>query len=97
MPELSWVGLVVVAFCAVMVGVAKTGIPGFGILVVPLMAMVLPAAELGRDFTWHFDTGGFVCCGLLQASCPVGACVSSSSCGICGYCSGLFCIGCGQR
>jgi len=42
-PELSWVGWVVVAFCAVMVGIAKTGIPGFGILVVPLMAMVLPA------------------------------------------------------
>ena len=42
MPELSWVGWAVVAFCAVMVGIAKTGIPGFGILVVPLMAMVLP-------------------------------------------------------
>ena len=43
MPEFSWFGWVVVALCAVMVGIAKTGIPGFGILVVPLMAMVLPA------------------------------------------------------
>ena len=43
MPELSWFGWAVVAFCAVLVGIAKTGIPGFGILVVPLMAMVLPA------------------------------------------------------
>lgn len=33
----------VVALCAVMVGISKTGIPGFGILIVPLMAMVLPA------------------------------------------------------
>jgi len=42
-PELSWVGLAVVVFCAIMVGIAKTGIPGCGILVVPLMAMILPA------------------------------------------------------
>ncbi len=34
---------IVVALCAVMVGIAKTGIPGVGILVVPLMASVLPA------------------------------------------------------
>jgi uncharacterized membrane protein YfcA len=40
---LSWFGLAVVALCAIMVGVAKTGIPGVGILVVPLMAAVLPA------------------------------------------------------
>jgi len=43
MLELNVVGWVVVALCAIMVGAAKTGIPGFGILVVPLMAMVIPA------------------------------------------------------
>jgi len=43
MLELDTVGWVVVALCAVMVGVTKTGIPGFGILVVPLMATVIPA------------------------------------------------------
>ncbi len=43
MLELSPVGWVVVALCAVMVGITKTGIPGLGILVVPLMAGVLPA------------------------------------------------------
>lgn len=43
MLELSWLGLAIVALCAIMVGVAKTGIPGVGILVVPLMAAVLPA------------------------------------------------------
>jgi hypothetical protein len=43
MLELNVVGWVVVAVCAIMVGAAKTGIPGFGILVVPLMAMVIPA------------------------------------------------------
>lgn len=43
MPDVSAVGWVVVALCAIMVGISKTGIPGFGILVVPLMASVLPA------------------------------------------------------
>ncbi len=43
MPDLGFVGWVMVGLCAVMVGIAKTGIPGFGILVVPLMAAVLPA------------------------------------------------------
>ena len=43
MLELNVVGWVVVVLCAIMVGAAKTGIPGFGILVVPLMAMVIPA------------------------------------------------------
>jgi len=41
--DLDLFGWTVVAACAVMVGVAKTGIPGVGILVVPLMAGVLPA------------------------------------------------------
>jgi len=41
--ELSWFDLAIVALCAIMVGIAKTGIPGVGILVVPLMAAVLPA------------------------------------------------------
>ena len=43
MPDLSFVDWAVIGLCAVMVGVAKTGIPGVGILVVPLMAWVLPA------------------------------------------------------
>ena len=38
-------GWAVIALCAVMVGVSKTGIPGFGILFVPLMAMVMPARQ----------------------------------------------------
>jgi uncharacterized membrane protein YfcA len=41
--DLSLLGWIVIAFCAVLVGIAKTGIPGVGILVVPLMAGVLPA------------------------------------------------------
>jgi len=40
-------GWVVVASCAVMVGITKTGIPGLGILVVPLMALVLPRESTG--------------------------------------------------
>ena len=31
--------------CAVMVGISKTGLPGMGILFVPLMAMVMPAKQ----------------------------------------------------
>jgi uncharacterized protein len=38
-------GWVVVASCAVMVGISKTGLPGMGILFVPLMAMVMPARQ----------------------------------------------------
>jgi uncharacterized membrane protein YfcA len=41
--NLDLTGWIIVALCAVLVGIAKTGIPGFGILVVPLMAAVLPA------------------------------------------------------
>jgi uncharacterized protein len=43
--ELDLFGWVVVAACAVMVGISKTGLPGMGILFVPLMAMVIPAKQ----------------------------------------------------
>jgi uncharacterized membrane protein YfcA len=35
----------IVAVCSVMVGISKTGIPGCGILVVPLMAMAISARQ----------------------------------------------------
>ena len=39
--ELSqWIGIII---CALLIGISKTGIPGVGILSVPLMAGVLPA------------------------------------------------------
>lgn len=41
--DLDLLGWMVVVLCAAMVGLSKTGIPGVGILVVPLMAAVLPA------------------------------------------------------
>jgi len=43
MSDLDLFGWFVVALCAFMVGMTKTGIPGLGIMVVPLMAGVLPA------------------------------------------------------
>ena len=43
MLELSSISWAVVIACAVMIGFSKTGIPGTGILVAPLMAMVMPA------------------------------------------------------
>lgn len=43
MPDLNLLQWFAVALCAVMVGVTKSGVPGLGILVVPLMAMAMPA------------------------------------------------------
>lgn len=45
MPDLSTVGWLVVGLCAFTVGASKTGLPGAGILVVPLMAMVFPEEQ----------------------------------------------------
>ena len=45
MLDLDLVGWVVVSLCAIMVGITKTGIPGLGILVVPLMAIAIPARQ----------------------------------------------------
>jgi uncharacterized membrane protein YfcA len=41
--DLSWFNFAIVILCAVLVGFTKTGIPGVGILVIPLMASVFPA------------------------------------------------------
>ena len=42
---LDQAGWVVLALCAIMVGASKTGIPGIGILVVPLMALIIEPAD----------------------------------------------------
>lgn len=42
MVELSAIDWVIVALCAAVVGISKTGIPGIGVVVVPLLADVLP-------------------------------------------------------
>ena len=42
MTDLSFFSWIIVALCSIMVGISKTGIPGFGILIVPLVATVLP-------------------------------------------------------
>jgi len=43
--DLNIIGWATVAACAIMAGISKTGIPGLGILVVPLMALVLPSRQ----------------------------------------------------
>ena len=43
--ELDLFCWIVIAVCAVMVGTTKTGMPGLGILIVPLMALVLPTRQ----------------------------------------------------
>jgi len=43
--DLDLLGWIVVALCSLMVGTTKTGMPGLGIMVVPLMALVLPARQ----------------------------------------------------
>jgi len=45
MLELDAAGWAIAIFCGFMVGVTKAGVPGLGIMVVPLMAMVLPAKQ----------------------------------------------------
>jgi uncharacterized membrane protein YfcA len=45
MTGLDLYGWAIVALCALMIGINKTGIPGFGILFVPLMAMAMPAKQ----------------------------------------------------
>lgn len=42
-PNLSEFQWLTVSICALMVGLTKTGIPGLGVLIVPLMAEVIPA------------------------------------------------------
>jgi uncharacterized membrane protein YfcA len=45
LPELSWGGWALGALCAFSVGMAKTGVPGLGILVVPLMVLTVGDAR----------------------------------------------------
>jgi uncharacterized membrane protein YfcA len=45
MLEFSTIEWVIVILCALLIGFSKTGIPGTGILMVPLMAMVMPARQ----------------------------------------------------
>jgi uncharacterized membrane protein YfcA len=45
MLDLELSGWIIVALCAMMIGISKTGIPGVAILVVPLMAIAIPARQ----------------------------------------------------
>ncbi len=42
--ELTGSQWILLLLCGLLIGIAKTGVPGFGILVVPLMAMIFPAS-----------------------------------------------------
>jgi hypothetical protein len=50
--DLDLTGWLLVGVCAVLTGVSKTGLPGLGILVVPLMAMAFPSTRDPRAFCW---------------------------------------------
>lgn len=43
--DLSTAGWILLGVCGFLAGLSKTGLPGVGILVVPLMALLLPARE----------------------------------------------------
>jgi len=43
MPDAGSIEWIVVALCSAMVGISKCGVPGVGIIAIPLMAWVLPA------------------------------------------------------
>lgn len=50
MPELAWWQWALAVACAFCVGVAKTGVPGLGILVVPMMVLV--AGDARKSAGW---------------------------------------------
>jgi uncharacterized protein len=41
--DINAISVAIVIFCALVIGFAKAGVPGFGIVMVPLMAIVFPA------------------------------------------------------
>jgi uncharacterized membrane protein YfcA len=43
--DIELTGWIIIAICAITVGIAKTGMPGLGILPVPLMALAVPSRE----------------------------------------------------
>lgn len=45
MLPLDGLGWLTAAFCSLLVGISKTGVPGAGVLAVPLLASVMPAKE----------------------------------------------------
>lgn len=45
LPELAWVGWVLLAFASIVIGISKTGIPGAGTVAVAVFAAVLPARQ----------------------------------------------------
>lgn len=49
-PELSPFQWILGAFCAFLIGVAKTGMPGIGILVVPMMVLMVGDARLSAGW-----------------------------------------------
>jgi uncharacterized membrane protein YfcA len=51
MPQLAWWQWLLGAFCAFMIGVAKTGAPGVGTLVSPLMVLAVGDARLATAWT----------------------------------------------
>lgn len=50
MPEFALWQWIIGAFCAFLVGVAKTGVPGIGILVIPLMVLTIGDARLAAGW-----------------------------------------------
>lgn len=50
MPEFALWQWIIGAFCAFLAGVAKTGVPGIGILVVPLMVLTIGDARLSAGW-----------------------------------------------
>ncbi len=60
MPEFETWQWIAGAFCALMIGVAKTGVPGAGAFVVPLMVLTVGDARLAAAWTLPMLTTGDV-------------------------------------
>jgi uncharacterized membrane protein YfcA len=50
MPDLNWLQWTTGALCAFFTGVAKTGVPGLGVMVVPLMVLTVGDARLAAGW-----------------------------------------------
>ncbi|MBW7989526.1 MAG: hypothetical protein FVQ84_05855 [Planctomycetes bacterium] len=88
--ELELSGWIIVALCAIMVGISKTGIPGVSILVVPLMAIAIPARESVGVLLGILILADIFARGLSSAQCPVEPRTEAAAAYSCGDCRGVF-------
>ena len=84
---------VMIALCAVLIGVTKCGIPGFGILVVPLMAMVVDARSSTGLLLGILILGDLFAIGYYHRHGKIRHIVRLLPCALVGIVAGYFVMG----